>query len=134
MDSLKIAELESKIKQLERKLEAANGAIALAAVIGPKVRNISHLVAQSESAGAFKENGQFYYKGEYLSAAEYSQRIEADENYAVHFKESQRPIESIPASENPWRKESLNLTKQMRLLRENPALARKLREAAKGGS
>lgn len=35
-------------------------------------------------------------------------------------------------SKNPWKKETLNLTEQARILRENPALAQQLQAAAKG--
>lgn len=41
------------------------------------------------------------------------------------------PGSSLPASANPWRRESLNLTEQMRLVKDNPGEAAKL--AAEAG-
>lgn len=36
-----------------------------------------------------------------------------------------------PSIKNPWKKETFNLTEQMRILRENPPLAARLKAEAK---
>lgn len=98
-----------------------------------------YLVPQLVEAGAIHDNdgtlvATFGSSWERLTAAEYLERLRGDELLArVAFANSEASTKGTAPRDrsNPWRKgDGFNLTEQMKITRENPALAKALEAAA----
>lgn len=136
MDYLaKIAELEKENMGLRKKLEEietkSSFQIALASELAGKAINIKQTVIAAKTSETLRQDG-FYYKGESgLSAKEFVDRIKNDSNWSFHFKNSNDSRQSAKSDlSNPFSKSSFNLSEQMRLYRNNPELADRLKREA----
>lgn len=142
----------SSIEGSLRKYLIENAAIAAISEAKGKVKPL--LPAVASRLKLFQESGEYVVrvvdndgdprgdgKGGYLDIKGLVAELREDGDYSPLFEASgvsgsgaqgrSAPSAILPAgTKNPWDKGSLNLTEQMRLLRENPALAVKLQTAA----
>lgn len=146
--SEQIKELQKQMSDLRQSLEAEKKAKEKATLLGsftsilaPQVVKPNQLLTILEVEGRIKlnESGQpiGIYKGEEMTPEEFVIKLREDADYQFHFKPTNTQGSGQNFSDgagkkavNPWIKASWNVTKQMQLLRENPAEAARLKSEA----
>lgn len=145
-----VKELRDVVTQLREEKEQEKAARIKATLHGTFTSTLApqllappkHLLTILESEGRIKlsEAGDAVgvYKGEELSPEEFVKRLREDESYQPYFKPSGASGSGnsfgsgTKKQANPFAKATLNITEQMRLLKQNPELAAQLKAEANG--
>ena len=129
----KVTDYETKVKNYEKQIQDMQFNYALdGALKSANARNVKAIKALLNMDNV-KLDGE-----KLLGLNEQIEELKKSDSYLFAEEEKQPPFKGInptdsfktPQGNNPWKKETFNLTEQGRILKEDPETAKKLKQAA----